>query len=130
MDVKAISKYVRISPLKARDVAREITGMPVGEALSLLTFTPKKAAVLFTKTLKSAVANAEHNFEMNPDSLIVKSAVANHGPVHKRMMPLAKGSSAAIRKPMAHLMVIVSDDKPEPKVKGRKHISKTATAAQ
>ena len=109
-------------------MAREITGMPVGEALSLLTFTPKKAAVLFTKTLKSAVANAEHNFELNPDSLIVKSAVANHGPVHKRMMPLAKGSSAAIRKPMAHLMVVVSDEKPEPKVKGRKHVSKTASA--
>ena len=59
MDVKAISKYIRISPLKARDVAREITGMPVGEALSLLTFTPKKAAVLFTKTLKSAVAKLD-----------------------------------------------------------------------
>jgi large subunit ribosomal protein L22 len=128
MDVKAISKYIRISPLKARDVAREITGMPVGEALSLLTFTPKKAAVLFTKTLKSAVANAEHNFDLNPDTLIVKSAVANHGPVHKRMMPLAKGSSAAIRKPMAHLMVIVSDEKPAARAKGRKHVSKSAAA--
>ena len=128
MDVKAISKYVRISPLKARDVAREIQGLPVGQALSLLTFTPKKAAVLFTKTLKSAVANAEHNFDLNPDALMVKSAVANHGPVHKRMMPLAKGSSAAIRKPMAHLQIIVSDDKPVEKVKGRKHVSKSGNA--
>ena len=128
MDVKAISKYVRISPLKARDVAREIQGLPVGQALSLLTFTPKKAAVLFTKTLKSAVANAEHNFDLNPDALIVKSAVANHGPVHKRMMPLAKGSSAAIRKPMAHLQIIVSDDTPVVKTKGRKHVSKSANA--
>ena len=85
---------------------------------------------MFIKTLKSAVANAEHNFELNPDALIVKSAVANLGPVHKRMMPLAKGSSAAIRKPMSHLMVIVSDEKPEPKVKGRKHISKTVAAAE
>ena len=92
--------------------------------------TPKKAAVLFTKTLKSAVANAEHNFDLNPDALIVKSAVANHGPVHKRMMPLAKGSSAAIRKPMAHLQIIVSDDKPVVKTKGRKHVSKTAAAAE
>ncbi|MES2709228.1 MAG: 50S ribosomal protein L22 [Verrucomicrobiota bacterium] len=119
MDVKAISKYVRISPLKARDVAREIQGLPVSAALSLLNFTPKKAAVLFTKTLKSAVANAEHNFSLDADALIVKSAVANHGPVHKRMMPLAKGSSAAIRKPMAHLQVIVSDEKPQPKKKDK-----------
>ena len=128
MDVKAISKYVRISPLKARDVAREIQGLPVSAALSLLNFTPKKAAVLFTKTLKSAVANAEHNFSLDADALIVKSAVANHGPVHKRMKPLAKGSSAAIRKPMAHLQVIVSDEKPQPKAKKEKAVKKPAAA--
>ncbi|RYD37823.1 MAG: 50S ribosomal protein L22 [Verrucomicrobiaceae bacterium] len=131
MDVKAISKYVRISPLKARDVAREIQGLPVSAALSLLNFTPKKAAVLFTKTLKSAVANAEHNFSLDANNLIVKSAVANLGPVHKRMKPLAKGSSAAIRKPMSHLQVIVSDEKPQPKKKDKaaKKPAAAATAA-
>ena len=127
MEVKAITKYARISPLKARDVAREIQGLPVSAALSLLNFAPKKAAAMFAKTLKSAIANAEHNFDLAADTLIVKSAVANTGPVLKRMKPMARGSAAAIRKAQSHLMVIVSNEKgAEPKTKNKK---KAAVAA-
>lgn len=110
MEVRALTKYVRISPLKARQVAKEIQGLPVSAALNILNFTPKKAAYLFSKTLKSAVANAEHNFELSVDNLIVKTAVANTGPVHKRIKPMARGSAASIRKPTTHLLIVVSDE--------------------
>ena len=111
MDVKALTKYARISPLKARQVGMEIQGLPVSAALNILNFTPKKAALLFSKTLKSAVANAEHNFDLSVENLIVKVAVANTGPVQKRIKPMARGSAAPIRKPTRHILVIVSDEK-------------------
>lgn len=111
MEVRALTKYARISPLKARQVAMEIQGLPVSAALNLLNFTPKKAAHLFSKTLKSAVANAEHNHDLSVDSLFVKTAVANTGPVQKRIMPMARGSANPIRKPSSHILVIVSDGK-------------------
>lgn len=126
MEVKAITKYARISPLKARDVAREIQGLPVSAALNILNFTPKKAAYLFSKTLRSAIANAEHNNDLSPDSLYVKSAVANTGPVLKRIKPRARGSAAAIRKPMSHLQVIVTDEAPQ--VKEKKKRAKAASS--
>ena len=110
MDVQALTKYARISPLKARQVGREIQGLPVSEALNILTFTPKKAALLFSKTLKSAVANAEHNFELSVGSLYVKTAVANTGPVQKRIKPMARGAAGSIRKPTSHILVVVSND--------------------
>ena len=111
MEVKALTKYAHISPLKAREVAMEIQGLPVSAALNLLAFTPKKAAGLFSKTLKSAVANAEHNHELSVENLFVKVAVANTGPVQKRIMPMARGSANPIRKPTSHILVIVSDEK-------------------
>ena len=65
MEVRSTYKYARISPFKAREVTREIQGLPVSAALDLLTFTPKKAAFLISKTLKSAIANAENNANLN-----------------------------------------------------------------
>ena len=111
MEVKALTKYARISPLKARQVGMEIQGLPVSAALNILNFTPKKAAHLFSKTLKSAVANASHNFDLSVENLIVKVAVANTGPVQKRIKPMARGSAAPIRKPTSHILVVVSDEK-------------------
>ncbi len=111
MEVRALTKYARISPLKARQVAMEIQGLPVSAALNILNFTPKKAAHLFSKTLKSAVANAEHNHDLSVDSLFVKTAVANTGPVQKRIKPMARGSANPIRKPSSHILVVVSDGK-------------------
>jgi large subunit ribosomal protein L22 len=111
MDVTALTKYARISPLKARQVAMEIQGLPVSTALNILNFTPKKAAHLFSRTLKSAVANAEHNFDLSVEDLVVKTAVANTGPVQKRIKPMARGSANPIRKPTSHILVVVSDGK-------------------
>lgn len=110
MEVKALTKYAHISPLKARQVAMEIQGLPVSAALNILNFTPKKAAHLFSKTLKSAVANAEHNHDVSAENLYVKTAVANTGPVQKRIKPMARGSANPIRKPTSHILVVVSDE--------------------
>ncbi len=70
MEVRSTFKYARISPFKAREVTREIQGLPVSAALDLLAFTPKKAAFLIGKTLKSAIANAENNANLKPDGLV------------------------------------------------------------
>lgn len=113
MQVKSVYKYVRMSAQKAREVTRAITGMPVSQALSVLDFTPKKAAFLIGKTLRSAIANAEHNHEMDTDELIVLSAVATDGPALKRIMPRARGSAAPIKKRMCHITVIVAPKKTE-----------------
>ncbi len=84
MDVTSTYKFARISARKARDVAREIQGLPVSAAVDLLTFTPRKGADLFGKTLKAALADAENNFELAVDGLYVKSAVVGEGPTFKR----------------------------------------------
>ncbi|MBL9146873.1 MAG: 50S ribosomal protein L22 [Verrucomicrobiaceae bacterium] len=108
MDAKAIHRFARISPQKAREVTREIQGMDVNSALAVLNYTPKKAALLIGKTLQSAIANANHNYEMDEETLYVKSATATTGPSLKRIMPRARGSAAPIKKRMSHITVIVS----------------------
>lgn len=109
MEVLAIAKYVRMSAMKARDVSKEIQGLPVSEALNLLNFTPKKAARLIGKTLKSAIANAEHNFQLDTNVLYIKEAVALMGPAFERMKPMARGSAGIIRKPTTHIKIVLSD---------------------
>lgn len=108
MQVKSVLKYARMSAQKAREVTRAITGMPVSQALSVLDFTPKKSAFLIGKTLRSAIANAENNHELDTETLVVKSAVATDGPALKRIMPRARGSAAPIKKRMCHITVIVA----------------------
>ena len=108
MDAKAIHRFARISPQKAREVTREIQGMDVNSALAVLNYTPRKAALLIGKTLQSAIANASHNYSMDEESLYVKSATATTGPSLKRIMPRARGSAAPIKKRMAHITVVVS----------------------
>lgn len=110
MDVKSTYKFARISAQKARDVAREIQGLPVSAALDILNFTPRKGADLFSKTMKAALADAENNFELPLDGLYVKSAVVGEGPTFKRFKARARGSASAIRKRTSHLTVILSDD--------------------
>lgn len=116
MEVKSVYKYARISSLKAREVTRAIQGMPVSTALSVLNYTPKKAALLVGKTLQSAVANAENNHELDPETLVVKSAVATEGPSLSRIMPRARGSASPIKKRMTHITIILAE-KPEEKAK-------------
>ena len=122
MEVRSVYKYARISPLKARDVAREIQGMPVSSALEMLQFTPKKSAVLIEKTLKSAIANAENNHDLMPDTLVVRTAMVGEGPSFRRFKPRARGSAAPIQKRTSHITIIVTDEieLPEPKQKRAK----------
>ena len=110
MEVRSVYKSARVSPKKARDVAREIQGLPVSDALNTLTFTPRKAAFLINKTLKSALANAENNHDLAADGLVVKEAVVTDGPTFRRFKPRARGSASAIRKRTSHIKIILSDE--------------------
>ena len=117
MEVKSTSKYVRLSPKKARDVAREIQGLPASSAMDILNFTPRKAAQLIGKTLKTAMADAEHNFQLEADTLTVKEAVIGIGPALKRFKPRAKGSAGAIKRPTSHIFITLTDAIAAPKKK-------------
>src|SRR5438445_8360074 len=110
MEVRSIYRYARISPFKVREVTREIQGLPVSAALDLLAFTPKKAAFLIGKTLKSAVANAENNANLKVDGLVVKEAVVGEGPTIKRMMARARGSGSQILKRSSHIRIVLTDE--------------------
>jgi len=112
MEVAAITKYQRISAFKAREVTREIQGKPASAALDLLAFSPKKAARLISKTLKSAIANAENNNNLRVDTLVVKEAIVGEGPTIKRIMARARGSASPIRKRTAHIRITLTDDIP------------------
>ena len=110
MEVRSIYKYARISPFKAREVTREIQGLPVSAALDLLAFTPKKAAFLINKTLKSAIANAENNANLKPEGLVVKEAIVGEGPTFKRIMARARGSASQILKRTSHIRIVLTDE--------------------
>ena len=127
MEVRSIYKYARISPFKVREVTREIQGLPVSAALDVLAFTPKKAAFLINKTLKSAIANAENNANLKADGLIVKEAVVGEGPTLKRMKTRARGSGAEILKRTSHIRIVLTDEKPE-KAEEKTEEKPTATA--
>jgi large subunit ribosomal protein L22 len=112
MEVRSIYRYAKISPFKVREVTREIQGLPVSAALDVLAFTPKKAAFLINKTLKSAIANAENNANLKADGLVVKEAVVGEGPTMKRMMARARGSGSRILKRTSHIRIILTDEIP------------------
>jgi large subunit ribosomal protein L22 len=98
-----------MSPGKARDFARQLRGLPIGDALKLTQFSPRKAARLLGKTLKSAVANAENNAKLNVDDLWVKEAVVCDGPRMRRYWPRARGGVSHIVKKTCHVRVVLSD---------------------
>ncbi len=110
MEVRSIYRYAKISAFKVREVTREIQGLPVSAALDIVAFSPKKAAGLINKTLKSAVANAENNANLKVDTLVVKEATAGEGPTMTRMMTRARGSGSRILKRSAHIRIILSDE--------------------
>lgn len=111
MEVKAITKFARMTPQKVRDVARQIQGRPALEAVDLLRFIPRKSARLLLKTLNSAIANAENNNNLSPKDLVVSAATVGQGPVLKRFRPAAKGSAHPIRKSTSHITIVLSDNK-------------------
>ena len=111
MVTTARARFVRVSARKARLVLDQIRGKPVGEALATLTFTPRAAARLIEKVLRSAVANAEHNHQVrNLDDLRVVQAVADGGPSMKRVQPRAMGRAFFIKHRTSHLTIVVSDE--------------------
>lgn len=109
MQAKASNRNVRISPTKVRLVLDVIRGKPVDRALSMLRYMPQKAAIEVARTIKSAAANAENNFDMSPESLVVKTIYADEGPTLKRTMPRARGRADRINKRTTHITVIVDD---------------------
>ncbi len=111
MEVKALTKYARMTPAKIRAVARQIQGRPALEAADLLRFIPRKSARLLAKTLNSAIANAENNNNVPAKDLFVVSVTIGQGPVLKRFRPTAKGSAHPIRKSTSHITVVVGDKK-------------------
>lgn len=117
MEIRATSKYVRMTPTKARDLTRAITGKSVGEALRVVELNKRKAAVCIGKTLKSAIANAENNAELSADKLWVAQAVVENGPTIPRYWPRARGSASPVRKKMGHIRVTLTDEKPSKKKK-------------
>lgn len=109
MEARAITKYIRISPYKVRRVIDLVRGESVTKALAILKYMPHKAAREVARTIQSAAANAENNFDMIPTDLVVKRIYADEGPRLKRYMPRARGRIDLIRKPMTHITVVVDD---------------------
>ncbi|MGN0302297.1 MAG: 50S ribosomal protein L22 [Anaerotardibacter sp.] len=108
MEAKAVARYVRVSPRKARIVLDQIRGKNVIAAQETLLFTNRAIAEDVLKVLNSAVANAAQKGATNPENLVVKACYADEGPTIKRIRPRAKGSAARIRKRTSHITVIVS----------------------
>lgn len=105
---KAVAKTVRIAPRKARLVVELIKGKTVAEALAILQFTQRAGSPIVAKVLKSAIANAEHNYDLDAQNLVVSEAYVNEGPTLKRFRPRAKGSASPINKRTSHITVVVS----------------------
>jgi large subunit ribosomal protein L22 len=106
-EVKAIARYIRISPFKVRRVLDQIRGRSYREALIILEFMPYRACEPVLKVLRSAAANAEHNQGLNRAELVITQAFADKGPVLKRFQPRAQGRAYQIRKPTCHITVAV-----------------------
>jgi len=109
MEVRAVGKYLRISPYKARLVADMVRGKPVDEALTVLKFTVKKGSRLINKTLRSAVANAENTHMIDVENLFVKTILIDDGPRLKRFRPRAMGRATSILKRMSHITVVLAE---------------------
>jgi large subunit ribosomal protein L22 len=123
MQIKAQTKYLKISAKKMRLVARVIKGKDVLQALNYLKFVPRKASPFIFKTLSSALANAEHNFNLNRDNLFVKEIFVNEGATLKRWRPRAFGRATPIQKKSAHLTIILEEKEPSSKSSSSKSLS-------
>lgn len=111
MEAKSIARYVRIAPRKVRIVMDLVRGKSIPDALAILRFTPKAASPIIEKVLKSAVANAEHNYDMDVNNLYISQAFADQGPTIKRFRPRAQGRATRINKKTSHITIVVSEKK-------------------
>jgi len=103
MEAKAVAKYVKMSPIKLKPVTDLVRGKDLKEALTILKFTPGKGAEIVEKVVQSAKANAENNFDMNPDNLYVAEIYANQGPTMKRWRAGSQGRASIILKRSSHV---------------------------
>jgi len=108
-EVKATAKYIRIAPRKVRIVMNLVRGKSVADAFAILKFTPKVGADAVEKVLRSAVANAENNFDMDVDRLFISSAFVDQGPTLKRIHPRSRGQAFKILKHTSHITVAVNE---------------------
>ena len=109
MEVKATAKYMRISAQKVRKIVDGIKGKPAEMGLNALKFMPQKSAGMLEKILRSAIANADQNAELDVDSLVIKNIIVNEGPTLKRFRARARGRGSRILKRTSHITVIVAE---------------------
>ena len=110
MEVRAVSKYVRISSQKVRKVVDDIKGKPVESGLQKLKFMPQKAANILEKIIRSAVANADQNADIDIDLLVIRNITADQGPTLKRWKARARGRGTRILKRTSHITVILAEE--------------------
>ena len=110
MEVRAVSKYVRISPRKVHKVIDAVKGKPVESGIQILKFMPQKAASILEKIVRSAVANADHNSNIDIDLLIIRNIIADQGPSLKRWKARARGRGTRILKRTSHITVTLAEE--------------------
>ncbi len=110
MEVKAVSKYVRISPRKVHIMIGAVKGKPVETALEILKFMPQKAASIVEKIIRSAVSNADQHPDIDVDSLVIRNIIADQGPTLKRFKARARGRGTRILKRTSHITVILAEE--------------------
>lgn len=110
MEVRAVARHQRVSPRKVRLVLDVIKGMPANQALTTLQFMPQPSARIVWKALRSAMANAENNFNLNPDGLVVKSAIAGDARTLRRFKARSRGRAAPRLKRYSHIEIVVDDE--------------------
>ena len=110
MEVKAVSKYVRISPRKVHIMIDAVKGKPVEAALEILKFMPQKAAYIVEKITRSAVSNADQHPDIDVDSLVIRNIIADQGPTLKRFKARARGRGTRILKRTSHITVILAEE--------------------
>lgn len=123
---RATARYVRTSAMKARRMVDLIRGLPAKEALTVMQFAPQAASVPVYKVIASAIANAENNEQLDPDSLIISEAYVNEGPTMRRFRPRAQGRAYRIRKRTCHITVVVEAVQPAVQRPSRKAARKAA----
>ena len=133
MEVHAVAKYVKRTPRKARLVADSVRGLKVGDALAYLEFSPKHAAIDVAKVIKSAAANAEHNFNLNREELVVKQLLIDEGPTMKRLRFRSRGMASQYFKRTCHITAVVEDQpvvEAKPVRRARPAVSRKPAAAK
>ena len=109
MMVKAVARYVRISPQKVSMLVDAIKGKPVEKAMNTIRFMPQKGARIVEKVLRSAVANADQKPDIDIDNLVVGNLIVDRGPMFKRFRARARGRGTRILKPTSHITVILTE---------------------